>query len=901
MDIKLVNKFLWYFWNPLIKILKDNDKANGYSISKIYDLQTILEINKSNPYWVHFTPNWNLWDKNNTIWLEWKWNASKDHCDNYISCLYTDFDLRATNFESLAEFKDAVLETIRASWTKPHFFIQSWWGFHVYWLIEEASRQRIALAYRDKYWDILNGIAEMLVYWEKDTHDISSNMRLPWTAHWKTWVAKDVKIWVFDKDLNLQEFTENREPSWYITYKNIQIFVENDLNMSPEEWRIVWRSSQMNKILNDVSIVDILKQLYAYPRTFQWIEYKYLFDERSKSIYFEKDWRTYRPWWYKVNVKENYVHCFSFDKHDINERPRWWVWIFLYNYFERDWNKVNEFMKNEFSIDLTDDAWVWEAYLTLECSNGKMFFTSNWVLYSYTINKKDWPVQVDSRIIKRPIIPKGILKTKNYWNWETENDTMLFILTNAENWDEYVIEFCESQKKFNKLYWENWLIFFGNDMMLLEFFYTLWEGAKKKVIKEYNHMYLSWWYKDYYIVGWKAYNKFWDILNNEEHSMSFRDIETIDLIQWEDTTIAEYSDMLQTIFSSRISVLWLLWFIACLCWQKFWSQIKDNIDMFIMPSMFVSWRTKSGKSTLYNLIRRWFWIDLYRKISLWKWGWWTTAQPIKQQATDDFILHMEEFTWDIPIYIETLIRSIINQSTIKTWQSDWHNLKFSLKSALIIDWENLPESESVWNRFLVLPMFESDKIWNPELLEEIKKYSFFKDFLYKLYSVNIEQLKEYCAMAKKELQWIWVSGRQLVIYWYIYITNKIFLLMDDEELLKIIQSNTEVLCDIESSYDELSRIISDLYSRYRIKPSTSLVSSDIQHIHIMIPEDYKNKNKIIITWLMRKYAGKILLNWNTLTIKISSTDHSDNNKELFNIVKRFEKYLEVKNTSVLDQ
>lgn len=36
---------------------------------------------------------------------------------------------------------------------------------------------------------------------------------------------------------------------------------------------------------------------------------------------------------YRINAAENYVHNFTFENHDIKERPRGPVYPFLYHYF----------------------------------------------------------------------------------------------------------------------------------------------------------------------------------------------------------------------------------------------------------------------------------------------------------------------------------------------------------------------------------------------------------------------------------------------------------------------------------------------------------------------------------------------------------------------------------------
>ena len=53
---------------------------------------------------------------------------------------------------------------------------------------------------------------------------------------------------------------------------------------------------------------------------------------------------------YRINVEENYVHNFTFESHDIKDRPRGPVYPFLYHYFDGDREKIKEFLENEFHI-----------------------------------------------------------------------------------------------------------------------------------------------------------------------------------------------------------------------------------------------------------------------------------------------------------------------------------------------------------------------------------------------------------------------------------------------------------------------------------------------------------------------------------------------------------------------
>ena len=140
----------------------------------------------------------------------------------------------------------------------------------------------------------------------------------------------------------------------------------------------------------------------------------------------------------------------------------------------------------------------------------------------------------------------------------------------------------------------------------------------------------------------------------------------------------------------------------------------------------------------------------------------TTPQPLKQAATDDFVLHLEEFTWHIWEIKETIVRDVLNKAKTARWQADWENVYYIFRSALVLDWERLPESQSVSNRCVVVPMFEEDKLGDEKKLWWFVWKSFLKDFITQLYDIDttmvVKQFKAVEAILRAE----WIRDRNLL-------------------------------------------------------------------------------------------------------------------------------------------
>lgn len=123
-------------------------------------------------------------------------------------------------------------------------------------------------------------------------------------------------------------------------------------------------------------------------------------------------------------------------------------------------------------------------------------------------------------------------------------------------------------------------------------------------------------------------------------------------------TAVEFYDMMCKIFSKRVTTLSLLSYMALFLGHNFWEPIKRVKQQFMMPGLILSGLTRVGKSTLISILKEGSGISIESKrmaIS-------ATMQPLRQMATDAFIVHYDEFTGIIPLEKEHMIRDILNKA-----------------------------------------------------------------------------------------------------------------------------------------------------------------------------------------------------------------------------------------------
>ena len=195
-------------------------------------------------------------------------------------------------------------------------------------------------------------------------------------------------------------------------------------------------------------------------------------------------------------------------------------------------------------------------------------------------------------------------------------------------------------------------------------------------------------------------------------------------------------------------------------------------------------------------------------------------------------------------------------------------------------------------------MFEEDKQGDEKKLWWFIWKSFLKDFITQLYDIDtatvIKQFKSVEAVLRAE----WIRDRNLLLYSFLLLTNRFFNIYMEIELIDAIKDNLALHSSIDKHNNILSDLMAELIITNRISPT--LVATDVETYKVIIPftMEIKNKNKVILMNIQKKYPWRIQTLGNNIIITLDPKDEDPKNKELYNIVILFKRYF--KNERLLD-
>lgn len=848
-------------------------------------------------YGLFFTPNWNLWARN----YVWEKVAHKESdIEKYIAALYVDVDVRDQELTS-TELLKVILDIIQKDNIPIQYIVRSWWGFHLYMFIKESERRKLWEELHRKRADIQIWLADIFPWWDKRVHKYWKLMRCPFSNHRRTWQPIKVELLKLirgDGGITLKKVEDVNDISidenLCIWEEHIEHFLKNisKVEVKKEQGKSIL-PDMSSKPINNLDIREVITKLKEYPR-----EYKnklYTFELSWNRIWFTMDWVKYFPDGYRINITDNYVHNFSFWEHDLLERPRWQVFPFLYHYFNKDFNKIDEFLTKEYGISLSPKG---EDGLYLSLTNDKWYihFTNEWVIYHKSVyNKKDKEfIEVQSKLFETPIYVEGTISTNYDLLWESEDLINYYVIRKIADNDQVIINFTEDRKKFNRIYGKKWLMFLWSEYDLLDFYMTINKAVESWALKQFDFRYLNWYYKDCYIMWDKLIWKDYEELHIEDMDMILKTQEIRIQDAKEEVWLDYFWEKLCKVFPNRSAMLSMCTFVMLLLWDKFRSPILGKYkQQVLIPWLFVSGTTRAGKTTLLTILKNWARMEAdTRKFSIKS----TTPQPVRQAATDDFILHIEEFTWDIGEIKETILRDILNKAKTARGNADGSNVNYIYRAWMILDWERLPKSESVANRCVVIPMFEEDKIWNEKLLWEFKNYSFLSDFIQKLYNISTMEILKAFRLVEAELASNWIRDRNLLLYSFLLLTNRLFQIFPEEQLIEAIKENLNLLNTVDKEHHELSNLLSELIIKQRIAPTQIELENNKRQILVPFTHEIKMQNKIIIINVLNKYKWLVTLRWNNIVCNIDSDDKSPLMKDVYDTVITFSKYFKRANT-----
>ena len=896
--LDVVKAWLALFWEkPTAFLLPEWSAELGNRTALNYKtyfwLEKSYEINKEQSYGLFFSPNWNLWKVN----VEWESVRHKlIDCEDYITCVYADLDKKESSYKNrtIEEYFDYVKDTIRQRDFIVHYILQSWWGFHLYTFVDPAQREEIGQKFKWDWKAIQCAIAEIFDWWDKNSHSICKLMRMPFSNHWKTWMPKQCKLWKVNRRQKQYTFTEVTKPeditlTWEDHLVNVwwlASFLENQrpVRVSNPKWQDV-TFAPMTENINKLPIVDVIRRLEKYPKPNPENK-KIIYKTDGFRIRFLVDGKIVHTDWYKVNAAKNYVNNFSLENHPRDERPAWPVYVFLLNYFGKDMVAMWNFLKTEYDIDFLDGGK--ETFMQLPTDKWVIMFQDDGIYYRTTRTKGKETEDANEKLFDVPFIIKWWMRVGQDKYWETDDMNYYYIISlldrDEDDPEEMIIEYKPDKSRFNNEYGKKWISFTKSDTYLVDFYSALKAWLKDWIIRKYKYIGLNWYYPDMYVEGNRIYNTDWDLLNTEGLPLKFNTtaIDTCPITK--EVTMSKYWEMLREVFVDEESILCFVTFIVLAMWDKFWwHYLNWNLQQIILPWLFISGKTKSGKSTMVNLLLNWFWLSSNCRRASVK-G--TTLQPLKQSATDDFILHREEFTWRwMTEEKENLIRDVLNKTKTARWMIDWTNTRYTYRSSLVLDWERLPDSESVINRCVVVPFNLKGRIGTIEKLRRFVWVWFKRDFITKLYKLDPDEVKKDFQDAQDRCVKAGILDRYSMIYWFLLCVNQWFNLFLEDELLSVIKRNLKESDELDKEQTPLASILNEVINEYKVKPTISTEWDWEYKVIIPIPNQLMSQVKLDIMDMIAHYTSKrMIFSKQNLVVTLLSRDESELNKELYNTI-----------------
>lgn len=902
---KLVKKWLELFGNPAVFLLnkewRDLKKSKSINIRQYFGLENAMEVNNTLPYQLAFSPNGNLW-KVNVIGQEV--HHEKADAEDYVASLMIDLDMDKSNYENKEDYFNYITSEIESSHIKISYIVETGRWYHAYLLIRTENRNAVGkLLSWIRLKELECKLAELFDGWDKSSHSIVKLMRLPFSKYWK-WYPSN--LWDFT--CKLMKFTwDNR---WNLVMENVtkpeQISLEwIELLSLTSVKAMLWNiedekkyevkyetqnpkdNSKFNSTceeVNKLNIIEVIEKLASYPREYEGNSYVFKVYKWT-HIWFMMNWNSelITTDGYTINRNLNYVQNFSDMYHPIDERPRWQTYPFLHYYFKWDRIKLNKFLADEYWITFKNKSdWVEESYLTFDTDSWTFDFASDGVW----CHSSNWT----KRIMPTPICVKWKYETQYTLQWETEEMNTYFLINIANKKGDYNIKPQFDRKKFNAMYGWMWLATKATENELIDLWHWLSSLADNWTISTYKYIYLNWYYPDLYIIWDTAYNHNAEEVDTEPINIIL-DAPRVDTYHTsEDVTINEFWEKFRQLYSDRESMIMFTSFITLLTWHNFWVPVlKKHITQVLIPGLFLSGKSQSWKTTAITICKHWFGLSTESKKFSVKWA---TAQPINQASTDCWLLHLEEWTGKIGEDKETIVRNILNKSTIARWLVSWDNVSYNYKASVIIDWETSPSSESVVNRCIYIPFYKDDRIGNVAVINSFSELSYFKDFIIKLYQIDKDKIWETYQVKQRLLMDNGLTDRVASNYAYILCVNEWFNIYDEEELLKAIRQNMELDKTVAETRLDLSSLFSELFTEKKTRATKTYTDENITQFFIPISDETLQQHKVDIMGIIRRYWNeKVRAMWNNLVITYDSRDKSERNIELWQILNLFDSHL----------
>ena len=888
-QIQVAEKYLWRFGNPECYILKSDKEPGGptpdwlrYASkfnSKKFWLEEVFTVNDKFPLGMHFTPNGNFADNNvqtgrliqRKTWYEW--------AKPYWRAMVADFDRKdceAYESESDEKYYDYLIKNyIDIEWMPtPDYLHETPGWFHFVWIIKEKESRRMHKFLSDK--DISNAmffiqasgywwVSIWSKQWRWRLHTVtgidvwkqrfltSASIRMPGSQYRKPGSPHEVKLFQFfrdklvlykkqiihSKDLNpsleSNEITFELIKSWSVKYNEV---TKSEKVLEKVIVKNSWFDQRVFEAIDKLPMPDVLNALAWMRMSYWWRHCSMRYEAFSKSIILDyEDWETHKPSWYKYREEANMVREFNWVR-TIDERPQWKPSRFLYYFFNRNWKFVDEFIHDKFWIKLIvwedDELWVlrhatvWENDII--CLPTKIILKKLVTLQNGTTTPKV------TDLFQQPftVIWKW-MTSFSAAQWETEDTEQVFIIKKY-NSDERILLRCYPTKRlWNQDNIWKWLFFYWDDNDLWLFYDAIFNDWS---IPNYEIVGRNW-YFDWYYVFW------WEVFPVESHDPVFNVCKSkwfkFDIQKWMDVTIGEYARMWKKIWDEKIFMPTLLQSIA-LAWVDIWNRL-ENFNQF--PWLLLTWYTWSWKTVLHETMSLAMWYaKKSRTLSISR----TSPQPLKQAGIDWSILHLEEFTDPIRLSSEDILRDILNRS-ISSKGTPSKNVVWKYRSSPFVDWESMPQSESVANRFVIIPVDKRYWKWDTNSINDIQKYVITKELYPKRYEIwkDIKQLEETLIKWVNYLTKNNVNPRTANVWAPLFTVNELFNVWYNVKTL--LKNSLELMKDVGITHWDEQRITP--FMRLRI-----FIAESVMERKISISETSYGKHSQISIIFQKEYATK---------------------------------------------
>lgn len=776
-DLEIWNKYLQRFGNPECYILKSEDEnwwitpdwqrlARKFH-SKKYPLKEVMKLNRDYPLWVHVTLNWNFWDNNIKTWkllLRKVWNEWKKP---YWNAMVADFDMKDCDkfwkWWDLEKYWDYLFENyIEVEWLPmPDYIHKSWWWRHVIWRIPDKERVKISKFLTDKQVSNAFMFIQTVVYWGAELQpqwswrwkietvtwidvwrsrfSTSASIRMPLTNHrktgspiqWKLYQLYREKATIFRREIIHASDILIKDELWELTYDLIKSWSDkyDEATKAKKDFKkIVMKNSWFDKSViekvNEIKFPEIFDKLAWYRMSYWGRHYWLSLDMSTKSVVIEyEDWTRHTPSWRKYWEETNRIKEFNSSK-TMDERPWWTASEFLYRFFSRNWKLVDEFLKKEFWLTLIvwSDQELWVFWHTTVWDNDIICLPTK-IIIKKIVTTGSWnSVPKITDLFHQPftVIWKWFTSFST-GQWETLDEEQVFIIKKYGSDEKQLLKCYPTKRLWNQDNIWKWLFFYWDDNDLWLFYDWIFNDPN---IPEYDIVARNW-YFDWYYVFW------WETFPQEEHKPLFNICKqkwfSFEINKWTQISLKEYITKGKKVRDEKIFVPAFLQAIA-LAWTNIWDRV-DSFNQF--PWLLLTWYTGSWKTVLHETISLAFWYwRKSRTMSISR----TSPQPLKQAGIDWSILHLEEFTDPIKPASEDILRDILNRSLSSRW-TPWKNIVWQYRSTPFVDWESMPQSESVANRFVIIPVDKKYWKWTTNSIHELQEFAVSEELYSKRYDL----------------------------------------------------------------------------------------------------------------------------------------------------------------------